>query len=319
MAHGQATRRKPPRTIHIVATPGSGDGLALRTARDLRGALQARGHRTALEVFPDLERLHHWAATDRTPFSLLVCVGGDGTLDTAAPAAVRRSVPFLAIASGFGNLFGRALGQPHDVAGAVEILEHGELVHVDVGVRGRRLFLCHESYGFLRDIQSRVEDAGGRPRARWRRHLAYYKTALDTLRDAPVPRLRVAVDGRIVARDAVIVTVANVDTYGGWLPLTPEASPIDGQLDVFVMKRMSKRGILARLLRRQLRLPGADPRTLLCRGRSVSVSAARTVRDQLHVMPRRLPVFVSSATAEALARGLARNGGFGQAGHCQVA
>jgi hypothetical protein len=34
------------------------------------------------------------------------------------------------------------------------------------------------------------------------------------LPDAPLPRRRVVVDARIVAEDAVIVTVANVPTHG---------------------------------------------------------------------------------------------------------
>jgi diacylglycerol kinase family enzyme len=83
--------------IQLIATPGSGNGRALAAALRLREALEARGHRAALEVFPDLDALGRWAARDRSRFSLLVCVGGDGTLDTAALAAVRRSVPFLAV------------------------------------------------------------------------------------------------------------------------------------------------------------------------------------------------------------------------------
>ena len=39
----------------------------------------------------------------------------------------------------------------------------------------------------------------------------------------------------VVADDAVLVTVANVETYRDFLPLTPSASPIDGRFDVFVV------------------------------------------------------------------------------------
>jgi diacylglycerol kinase (ATP) len=306
------------RAIQIIVTPGSGNGRALDKALHLRDALRARGHRAKLEVFSDLDSLSAWAATGRSSFSLLICVGGDGTLDTAAAAAVRRCVPFLAVGNGFGNLFARALGQPDRVDRVIHLLERGELVHVDVGIRNDRLFLCQESYGFLDEIQQRTEASPDRPRGRWRRSLAYYQTALRHLRDAPLTPLRVSVDGRVVARDAVIVTVANVETYGAWLPLTPEASPIDGLLDVFVMRRTAKREIFARLVKRQLRLPGADPKTFVCRGRHISVAGPH-LRDELDVMPRRLPVVVSAETARALARGLARLGGFSEPGHRQVA
>ena len=314
-----ATARRRGSPIQIVATPGSGNGRALETARRLRAALRARGHRVELEVFPTLESLARWAVGATTTFSRLVCVGGDGTIDTAAAAAIRRSVPFLAIGSGFGNLFARALAQPSRVDRAVSLLENGEVVHVDVGIRNRQLFLCHESFGMLVDIQSSAEATVNRPRARWRRGLAYYQTALRHLRETPLTPLRVSVDGRIVAPEAAIVTVANVETYGPWLPLTPDASPIDGLFDVFVMNGMSKRTIVAALVRRHLRLAADDPHALLCRGREVSVTAPGRPAERLRVMPRRLPLLVSSHTAEALAGGLARSGGVFQAGRRAVA
>src|SRR6185295_12227090 len=103
--HDARRRARAARTLQIVTTPGSGNGTALATARTLRDALRERGHHTRLTRFADLDELNRWAAEDRTPCARLVCVGGDGTLDTIALAAVRRGVPFLAVQSGFGNLF----------------------------------------------------------------------------------------------------------------------------------------------------------------------------------------------------------------------
>ncbi len=300
-------RRFP--TVQIVATPGSGHGRSLATARRLRDTLQAHGHRSNLEIFSDLETLGQWAAAGRSRFSLLVCVGGDGTLDTAALAAIRRSVPFLAVGSGFGNLFARALGQPGRVDEATDLIEHGELVRVDVGVRNDKVFVCQESFGLLDQIQQRAEARAPMPRARWRRGLAYYQAALRHVRELPLTPMRVSVDQRVVARDAVIVTVANVETYGRWLDLTPDASPIDGLLDVFVMRRTSKRDVMARLVKRHLRLAEEDSRAFVCRGRRVSVITPRRARDELHVIPGRLTVVTSPETAETLAPGLVRVGG----------
>jgi diacylglycerol kinase family enzyme len=159
----------------------------------------------------------------------------------------------------------------------IELLSHGQVVHADVGFRNGAPFLCNEAFGLVSDLQERVE-ASLTPRARWRRWLAYYRAALSHLRAAPLPALEVAVDGEVVADDAVIVTVANVPTYGPWLPLTPAASPVDGLFDAFVMKRATKPQILANLLKRHLRLPGVERGTLLCRGRRVSVARSRSAR-----------------------------------------
>jgi diacylglycerol kinase (ATP) len=260
-------------------------------------------------VFPDLERLRRWAKTGETRFGLLICVGGDGTQSAAAPAAFRRSVPFLPVPAGFGNLFARAFGHTPDVDLVSDLLARGRVVHADVGVRNGVPFLCNEAFGLVAELQERVERGLTRPRARWRRWLAYYRAALGHLRTVPLPTFEVAVDGELVADDAAIVTVANVKTYGPWLPLTPAASPVDGLFDVFVMRRTTKRQILASLVRRQLRLPGVGHGTRLDRGRRVSVRRPGSARDEIELVPGLLPVIVSPGTAAALEREMVSAGG----------
>lgn len=310
-------RKKPSRNgaraatalpIQIVVTPGSGNGTAMSTALGLRDALAARRRRTSLEVFDDLDSLHRWAQIDGDAFATLVCVGGDGTQSTTALAAMRRSVPFLPVSSGFGNLFARAFNHPDSVEGALDLLERGRVIRSDVGMCNGELFLCQQSYGLIAEIQEAVEGAAAAPRARWQRWLAYYQAAIRHLRATRAARLRVVVDGRVLAVDAALVIVANVKTYGAWLPLTPDASPVDGLFDVFVMKGTTHRQVFAKLLRRHLRIPAAaDETTLLCRGQRVLVSNRRsTTRDQLETLPHRLPVVVSPETAAALERELGR-------------
>ncbi len=145
-----------------------------------------------------------------------------------------------------------------------------------------------------------MEAAAATPRARWQRWLAYYRAALHHLREAPPRKLRVAVDGRVVAVDAALVIVANVESYGAWLPLTPDASPVDGLFDVFVMRGATHREVFAKLLRRHLRIPGTEDGTLLCRGQRVSVSGLGGTRDRLETLRHRLPVVVSAETAATL-------------------
>jgi diacylglycerol kinase (ATP) len=307
-----------PRLIEIVATPGSGNGRAARTALRLGEILRACGHEVRLDVFPDLERLRRWAETGGSRFGLLICVGGDGTQSAAAPAAFRRSVPFLPVPAGFGNLFARAFGHTPDVDRVRELLARGHVVHADVGVRNGVPFLCSEAFGLVSELQQRVERSLTRPRARWRRWLTYYRAALGHLRAVPLPSFEVAVDGELVADDAAIVTVANVKTYGPWLPLTPAASPVDGLFDVFVMRRTTKSQILAGLVRRQLRLPGVEHGTRLDRGRRVSVRRSGSAGDAIELIPGLLPVVVSPATAAALQQEVVSAGGGAGLGAAQL-
>jgi hypothetical protein len=213
-------------------------------------------------------------------------------------------VPFVTVPRGFGNLFAHAFNQPEAVEDVVDLLARGRVIHADVGACNGELFLCQQGYGLIAEVQRAVESVRV-PRARTRRWLAYYRAALHRIDDQPSTPFRVVVDGRVVAADAALVIVANDKSYGAWLPLTPDASPVDGLFDVFVMRGSSRRHVFLELLRRHLRMPGVND-AVLCRGRRVSVSRPRAARDRLEILSHRLPIVVAPETAANLTRGLGR-------------
>jgi diacylglycerol kinase family enzyme len=172
---------------------------------------------------------------------------------------------------------------------------------VDVGVVGDELFLSHRSYGFLDQVQEAVEDGRRQPRDRGRRLLAYYRTAVRAVWNTPLAPLGVEVDGTLAADQAVLVTVANVETYRDFLSLTPTASPIDGRLDVFVIPRTSKWGLARRLLRLKLRLPGRWAGVSIYRGREVVIVSAAG-RETLRVVRGVLPLLLPPGAVERLKR-----------------
>jgi diacylglycerol kinase (ATP) len=284
--------------VQIVVTPGSGNGVGLRTARRLCWSLRKRGHDSTIRSFDQLGTLMHWARTCKPWFTHLVCVGGDATLSATALAAVRCGVPFVPVPTGFGNIFARVFGHRGRVDDVVGLLEHGEVWKVDVGQAGQEIFLSHRSYGYLDDVQNAVEESRDHPRNRFRRHLAYYAAAQRVLR-GPLPRIRVEVDRALIATDAVVVTVANVETYRGFLSLTPRASPIAGRFDVFVVSRRSKARLAATLLKLLFRLPGRWDGVAIHRGRRVSVQIAGR-REQLRTVRAALPLLIRPGAVDEL-------------------
>lgn len=279
--------------IQVVVTPGSGDGRASAIAESLVEALHAGNRSVRLTQFDNAGRLARWSTTCASTFSHLVCVGGDATMSAAAPAAVRHRVPMVAVPSGFGNLFASTFGCSSDVASVLETIERGEVVYVDAGTCRGELFLSHESFGMLDDIQNSVEGPR-QPRARALRFLAYYRAGLSFLARALPWSIRVEVDGVLVARRAALVTVANVKAYGDLLTLTPDASPMDGRLDVFVIPRTTRFGLWTRLFKLLLRLPQAPNDVLVRRGRRVTVQVRGRERQEIRVLPGALPLLVSA-------------------------
>ncbi len=287
--------------IQIIVTLGSGNGSARSTAQRLQNALLRRGYETHIETFADLDPLLRWAATCTPTFSHLMCVGGDATLSAAAGAAVRLRIPFLPVPNGFGNIFARAFGHSDQTDQVMEQFESGHVHDVDVGtVNQEQIFLSNRSYGILGEVKQAVERGQAQPKSRMLRHLAYYAMARRYLFTAPLPAIRLEVDGTLLAEDAPIVIVANVESFRGYLNLTPTASPMDGLLDVFAVPRSTRLEMWRRLFTLMLGLPGRWNGVMLCRGRRVRVTAEGSAPEELAVRRNVLPLLIPSGSLERL-------------------
>ena len=292
-------RTVPTRTVKIVVTPGSGAGAARQVARRLSRLLGRHRWQADVESFNDLESLRRWATTCAPEFSHLVCIGGDATQSAAAIAAIRCDAAFVPVPAGFGNIFATVFGHPARAKAVITLLERGERRRVDVGVVGDELFLSHRSYGLLEHVQQVAERGRRQPKNRVLRYLWYWSVGRRFLFGSRLAGFQVTVDGAAVADDAVLVTVANVETYRGFLSLTPTASPIDGMFDVFVIPRVGKLRLAWRLFSLLLQLPGRWQRVRLYRGRDVTVTTPRR-REVLHTRRRVLPLLVPAGALEAL-------------------
>jgi len=273
------------------------------TARRLRRALAHSGRVADIESFSDLDGLMQWARTCARAFSVIVCIGGDATLSATATAAMRLDVPFVPVPNGFGNIFARVFRHPPHVRGVLRLLEAAELRRVDVGVAtcgsAEDVFLSHRSYGLLEQIQQIAERGRRQPKRRLLRLLWYVRVAGALLFTGRLSAFKLEIDGARVIDDAALITVANVETYHGFLPLTPTASPIDGLFDVCVIPRVPAMVLLFRLLRVMLRTPGRWRGVAVYRGRQVAVTTPRR-REQLVVRRRALPLLVPPGAIEAL-------------------
>lgn len=292
------------RPVEIVVTPGSGEGRALGLARRLRRLLRRRGRPATIRAFDDLAGLVRWAETGACEVSHVICVGGDATLSAAARAAMRCDAPLVPVPTGFGNIFATVFRHPRRAKHVANLLERGESRRVDVGVvsmpSAEDIFLSHRSYGLLEQVQTLAERGRRQPRRRLLRYLWYWGVAYRFLFRSQLASFSVEVDGKMVATDAVLVTVANVETYHGFLSLTPSASPIDGLFDIAVIPRISTPRLLWRLLRLLLQLPGRWGGLTLHRGHRVVVTTPRR-REVLTLRRRALPLLVPPGAVEALA------------------
>jgi diacylglycerol kinase family enzyme len=282
--------------VQIVVSPRSGDGLATSFGHRLACHLRTDRYDVQLVRADDPARTRDELLRTRRALWSLIAIGGDYTLNQMAAVAMELRVPLLPVPAGFGNIFARNFGYRATIPAVQELLERGTVHSIDAGRLGHSVFLANHAFGFTEDVKTAVETTPTLPHQRRRRYLQYWRAAARSVVGTPLPALAVDVDGARVAEGAVMVVVANVPTYRGFLPLTPAASPFDGLLDVFVVPAMPKIRLVALLLAFLVQMPGRWRHVRSGRAARVRVTTGDRVKHDLCVLPAAVPVlFLPSA------------------------
>ncbi|MEN9713622.1 MAG: hypothetical protein RLZZ164_286 [Actinomycetota bacterium] len=172
----------------------------------------------------------------------LAVAGGDGMINIGANLAMEGGVPLGIIPCGTGNDIARALGLPiDDVVWATQILvDHRELLtQVDIGrassSAGQFFFLGSIAAGFdalVNARANRMKFIKGPSRYKWALYLELSRFKKISY--------QLVVDGEIHLVDGMLCTIANVPSYGGGMKITPDARINDGELDLFIVHKISR-------------------------------------------------------------------------------
>lgn len=188
------------------------------------------------------------AALDRRGGRLPVVAGGDGSLHLLVQGLLDRgelgSTPVGLLPMGTGNDLARTVGVPLEPAAAAAAVLRGRARPLDLLVDDTGSVLVNAAH---LGVGARASRAAGalKPRLGPAGYLLGSVVAGAT---APAPRLRVTVDGRVLAAgvDRVLqVGIGNGRTIGGGSPLLPAARPDDGVLDVVVSLAVRPRARLS--------------------------------------------------------------------------
>ena len=145
---GRADRSSDGAGVVIVVNCGAGSAEATETAAHIRERLPAA---TVIEPGEDDDIGDALAKAAASATVALGAAGGDGTLSAAAALAHDHGLPLLALPAGTLNHFARDLGLLA-IDDALDALQAGEVVDVDLGVVGDRTFVNTASFGAYTDL-----------------------------------------------------------------------------------------------------------------------------------------------------------------------
>jgi len=207
-------------------------GREAKVARLLEKLKDAGYEATICPTAESLEEQVH--SLDPSDLRAIVAAGGDGTLSWIANR-VPPETTLMAFPLGTENLLARYLGHLADPQSVIRLLAEGEPMALDAGEANGRLFSLMAGCGFDAEVVEQLH----RNRRGNIRHWTYIKPMLDTMWSYAYPRLTVRVlrDGgeeeTIECRWAFVV---NVPRYAFALEFDPQATPLDGLLNVVTFR-----------------------------------------------------------------------------------
>ena len=166
---------------------------------------------------------------------LVVCCGGDGTLNETITGLVRAgvTVPVGYIPAGTTNDFASSLKLSHNPIQAAKDIIEGQTVAYDVGKFGERYFCYVASFGaFTKSsyaVPQTVKNALG--------HTAYILGGISELSQIRNEHIRMEIDGQVVEDDYIFGAICNSTSIGGILTLPPDRVDMgDGIFEVMLIR-----------------------------------------------------------------------------------
>ena len=172
---------------------------------------------------------------DAGRFDLVVCCGGDGTLNEMVSGMMQREepVPMGYIPLGSTNDFAASLHLPSHVEEAALRCVEGTAFHMDVGSLNDRYFNYIAAFGAFTEASyatpQQIKNALG--------HLAYILEGVKSLGRLQPIHVRITADGEAFEEDYLFGAVTNTVSLGGVLRLDPSRVLLDdGMYELLLVK-----------------------------------------------------------------------------------
>lgn len=233
----------------FIVNKAAGNGQAIRFLNHIENILlnnnvqycirftEKVGHAT--EIVQDLVRSRQ--------ASVIVAVGGDGTVHEVINGLVGTDIPLGIIPAGSGNDFCKSLDIPLRYEHALQRILNDDRKLLDIGKINSKYFATVAGAGFDGKVAYVTN------RSRFKKVLNYIRLGrisyivgvLKVLSNYKPINVELKIDQQLYSIPNVwLIAVANSPYYAGGMAICPDAKNNDGQLDICVVHEISRWGLL---------------------------------------------------------------------------
>ena len=230
----------------FIYNPHSGRGMIRANLPEILDIYSASEYELIVHATQKVGDAYQWARdyARRGACDIIVCAGGDGTLDEVAAGIMKSGhrVPVGIISAGSTNDFGYSLGIPADIIEAAGAVLVSHPYDCDIASFNDRYFTYTAAFGTFADVSydtpQNIKNALG--------HAAYILNGMSKLSQLKTYHARVSFGDELIEDDFLIGMVVSSNSVGGFRGITGEGVSLDdGQHELILIRAPKKIGDLS--------------------------------------------------------------------------
>lgn len=220
--------------IHFIINPISGDGKHNLSRTVLEKYFSEKEYKITVDY--SNHKYHAIMLTNnavaKSPDCIVAC-GGDGTINEVASCLVNTQIKLGIIPIGSGNGLASNLKIPKLLEDATQVIKNGKTQFIDIGKVNQHYFFSNMGIGIDALIIKKYDSYKKRTLT------AYIKASLQaSLKYKPIKAI-LSFNNQIINSNSFMLFVSNSNEMGYGMSLTPNASLIDGKLNLVLIPKIS--------------------------------------------------------------------------------
>lgn len=169
-------------------------------------------------------------------YDLVVCSGGDGTLDEVVTGMMKREhkIPIGYIPTGTTNDFASSLHISRDILKAADDAVNGKSFPCDIGTFNNDIFVYVAAFGLFTDVSYQTDQTLKNMLG----HAAYVLEGMKRLMNIPSYKIKITHDGEVLEGEFMIGMVTNSKQVAGFRNIMGKQVLFDdGEFEVMLIKK----------------------------------------------------------------------------------
>lgn len=222
----------------FVVNPKAGKAQIKNRIMQILDLFAKAGYEVTVHVTQSREDAMRRIRDREEEYDLLVCSGGDGTLNEVVSGMVKsgNALPIGYIPAGSTNDFANSLRIPKNMLKAAQVVVEGERFACDIGSFNRDIFVYVAAFGIFTDVSygtdQEIKNLLG--------HTAYILQGVKSLAAIQAYPMRVMYDDNVIEGDFLYGMITNSVSVGGFKGITGKNVVLnDGELEVTLIRQPS--------------------------------------------------------------------------------